>query len=69
MRCFAIFKIKVCSPPTLDPANPLYYRRVLSVYTIYLNGKLGQGRWNEGGGAEEDEWSDSSMEKIYSNDL
>ena len=40
-----MFKIKVCS--LFDPANPLCYRRVLSIYTIYVSGKLGQGR---GGG-------------------
>ena len=41
MRCFTIFEIKVCSP--LDPANPLYYRHILSIYTtIYVSGKLGQ---------------------------
>ena len=40
MRCFTIFKIKVCS--FFDPANTLYYRLVLSVYTTYISGKLGQ---------------------------
>ena len=54
-------------PPPFDPANPLYYRRVLSIYTIYVSGKLGQGG-NDIPKAEEDEWSDSSMEKIYSNE-
>ena len=46
MRRFTIFKIKYAPP--FDPANPLYYRRVLSIYTIYVSGKLGQGG---GGGA------------------
>ena len=36
-------------PTPLDQANPLYYRRVLSIYTIYVSGKLGQG-----GGGEND---------------
>ena len=38
-----IFKIKVCCPPPLDPANRLYHRLILSIYTIYVSGKLGQG--------------------------
>ena len=29
--------------PHLDPANALYYRRVLPIYTIYISGKLGRG--------------------------
>ena len=29
--------------PPLDPANPLYHRLILSRYTIYVSGKLGQG--------------------------
>ena len=29
--------------PPLDPANPLYHWSVLSIYTIYVSGKLGQG--------------------------
>ena len=43
MRRFTIFKTKICSPPPLDPANPLYCRRVLSIYTIYMyvSGKVG----------------------------
>ena len=46
MRCFIIFKIKVCPPPPTphpNPANPLYCRRVLSIYTICVSGKLVQG--------------------------
>ena len=35
--------LKLKYVPPLDPANPLYYRRVLSIYTIYVSGKLGQG--------------------------
>ena len=34
-------KQKYVSP--LDPANPLYYKRVLSIYTICVSSKLGQG--------------------------
>ena len=40
MRCFTIFKMKVYSP--LDPANPLYHKLILSIYTTYVSGKLGQ---------------------------
>ena len=34
-------KIKACSP--FDPANPLYYRLLLSIYTVNVSGKLSQG--------------------------
>ena len=51
-------------PPPLTQQILLYYRRVLSIYTIYVSGKLGRG-----GLSGEDEWSDSSVEKIYSDDL
>ena len=30
-------------PPPLDPANPLYYRRVFSISKIYVSRKLDQG--------------------------
>ena len=37
MRCFTILKYSKIKhvPPPLGPANPLYYRLVLSIYTIY----------------------------------
>ena len=47
-RCFIICKIKVCSP--LDTANPLYHKLILSIYIIYVSGKLGQGGGGSGGG-------------------
>ena len=38
-----MFKIKVCSPrSTFDPANPVYHRLILSMYTIYVSMKPGQ---------------------------
>ena len=41
-------KWKYVPPP--DPANPLYYRCVLPIYTIYVSGKLGHGGGGGGGG-------------------
>ena len=35
----------------LDPANPLYHILILSKYTIYVSGKLGQG-WARGEGGD-----------------
>ena len=41
-RCSTIFKIKK-NVPQIDPVNPLYHRLILSIYTSYVSGKLGQG--------------------------
>ena len=43
------FKIKVAPAPRPRRANNLYHRLILSIYTIYVSGKLDQGG---GGGGE-----------------
>ena len=40
-RVITIFNFKVCSH--LDPVNVLYCILILSIYTIYVSGKLGPG--------------------------